>query len=367
MKIINIVDTIHPINIGIWQAAIATAGPLKSHYKVDTELWFPGQPDMELPYSPFLKDIKVFPLTDISEGYLRKLIKEKNLKSGITIIATHGCWRFPSKWGYRLKNIGFSWIACPHGMLEPWSVKQKWLKKKMYYTVFEKKYLNGADYIRAVGTPEYEHLSQQFKKVVKIPNGVSTLVQAMKPKDFSDRLFFLFMARLHHKKGVLPLVEAWIGSGLIHKKKYTLIIAGPDEGEKRHIDELLSQHPNINIILTGPLYGDEKIRILNKCHFYILPSQSEGFPTSVIEAMQHGLVPVITDGCNFPEAFESNCAVRTGASPEEIKNTLYCMQQKKPAYFSDISHRSIDLITEKFTNDRIAESQYRLYEKMLNQ
>jgi len=55
MKVINIVDNIHAINIGIWQAATASARPLKSLYNVDTELWFPGQRNMELPYSPLLK------------------------------------------------------------------------------------------------------------------------------------------------------------------------------------------------------------------------------------------------------------------------------------------------------------------------
>ena len=238
-------------------------------------------------------------------------------------------------------------------------------KEKIILYCFRKKYLNCADYIRAVGTPEYEHLSQQFKRVVKIPNGVSPVVQAVKPKIFSEKLFFLFMARLHHKKGVLPLVEAWIDSGFMQKEKYALIIAGPDEGEKLHIDDLLSQHPNINIVLTGPLYDEEKIRMLNKCHFYILPSKSEGFPTSVVEAMQHGLVPVITDGCNFPEAFESNCAVRTGVSPEEIKNALHSMLRKKPEYFSDMSNRCIDLIAQKFTSDKIAETQYQIYKRIL--
>src|SRR5207249_4774582 len=64
---------------------------------------------------------------------------------------------------------------------------------------------------------------------------------------------FLFMARLHHKKGVLPLVKAWLHSPLQNNANYELVIAGPDEDELKKIKPLLAQSDNA--IYVGPIYN----------------------------------------------------------------------------------------------------------------
>jgi glycosyltransferase involved in cell wall biosynthesis len=127
---------------------------------------------------------------------------------------------------------------------------------------------------------------------------------------------------LNYKKRLIPLIEAWNSSSLAGNSDIELIIAGPDDGELKNLKEILSLHPNGNIKYVGAVYGDKKKEILDSSHFFLLPSLSEGFPTSVLEAMQHGIIPMITDGCNFPEAFDADVALRIGTGKDEIRSAL---------------------------------------------
>ncbi len=106
------------------------------------------------------------------------------------------------------------------------------------------------------------------------------------------------------KKGIVPLVKAWLQSALLNNTACRLIIAGPDEGELPLIQSLITDATNIEYI--GMVSGDAKDKLLASASYYLLPSFSEGFPTSLLEAMEKGAIPVITRGCNFNEVFEQN-------------------------------------------------------------
>ena len=315
--IINLVDQYSKVNFGIWHAAIATAEALKIQHGIDTMLVAPRTK------KPF--DAKRFPFVqfqsveDLSLSGAEVFFSQWDPKT--TVIATHGTWQFPTRWGAEARKQGFRWIYTPHGMLEPWSMSQKWLKKRLYFEFAEKPMARKADWVRAVGSPEEVNLKKHFKQVKLIPNAVyaTDLLDLPRP---ATPTRFLYLARLHHKKGILPLVEAWKTSLLWKNADYQLNIAGTDDGEQAKLEKFLSENPGGNIHFLGPQFGADKTKLLKESHYYILPSLSEGFPTSVLEAMAAGLVPVITKGCNFPESLAKNLALETYTSTSEISQTL---------------------------------------------
>ena len=166
MRVINIVDELSKVNFGIWNSAISTAGELRAQ-NIDSEIWAFG-------------DITLPPGVDIT----CKLVKDEGLKKfaemaealdpGNDVIVTHGCWRFPTKWGYWFAKKGFVWVYTPHGMLEPWALQQKKVKKKIYLELFEKKWARYAAAIRAVSSTEAANLRSIFpsSKIIHISNGV---------------------------------------------------------------------------------------------------------------------------------------------------------------------------------------------------
>jgi glycosyltransferase involved in cell wall biosynthesis len=364
MRIINIIDNITKVNFGIWNAAISTASILSSKYGIATELWFP-----EVAQPPHLDGVTMVPLKSTQTSYLDQITAERKYDPANTIVITHGCWRYPTLWGSRLKKIGFRWVYVPHGMLEPWSMTQKKWKKKIYFALREKPLSMEADAIRAVGSPEYSNLSSIWSKgnVQLIPNGIETEQIPVQPKNWADSAInYLFMARLHHKKAIIPLVEAWIKSSQRHNSNATLNIAGPDDGELVQLQSIITANPGINVHYLGAVYGTEKEALLRKSHVYLLPSQSEGFPTSVLEAMAYGLVTVISPGCNFPEAFAAKTTIPVNPDIESIRQALESIATAPVGELQSLSEKASVWIREKYSLEIIAEQQARLYKDLLS-
>ena len=262
------------------------------------------------------------------------------------------------------KKKGFKWLYVPHGMLEPWSMQQKRLKKLVYYYLLEGRYSSFADAVRAVGGPEADNLKKKYPNTVLIPNGTDNVAFAPTSRP-ENPLVFLFMARLHFKKGILPLVKAWAESSMFANPGYKLLIAGPDDGELTALNAFLAEKPSANIEYLGPVYGPGKIKLLEAAHFYVLPSLSEGFPTSVVEAMLFGQVPLISKGCNFPEAFAKKLVLETPPEHAAIKAALEQAAALNPASRQQLSAANRSFIQENYTTERIADAQAAQYRNML--
>jgi glycosyltransferase involved in cell wall biosynthesis len=361
MTIINIVDNLLPVNFGIWNAAIATA-PYLHDRGIETELWFPFIED-----APNLPHVHMVPLHGLGESSLKKMLKMRALDIDSTIVVTHGCWQFATRWGSAMKKMGYKWVYVPHGMLEPWSMAQKKWKKRLYFNYIEFPLSQKADAIRAVGSPELTNLQKRFSNATLIPNGIHPPSLSSNDKwESTSKMNYLFMARLHEKKGVVPLVEAWLQSPLFNNGACHLYIAGPNDGQLMAVQSLINKYPDTNITYLGGVYGDDKVALLNQCHIYLLPSHSEGFPTSVLEAMSYRLIPVITDGCNFPEAIEAEMAFRITPNTPEIINALKWLHRQSTSKLGSDAENAGQWVMQHYSNQAIANKQAELYIELLN-
>lgn len=105
----------------------------------------------------------------------------------------------------------------------------------------------------------------------------------------SQKKIVLFLARLHKGKGLDLLIEAMA----LTPDDAHLVIVGPDVGFGQEARELVQTHSlNNRTTFTGPLYDDEKFGAFAAADVYVLPSKSEGQPTTVIEAC-HTNTPII--------------------------------------------------------------------------
>ena len=358
MRIINIVDSIAALNIGIWHAAVSTAEQL-SKYSIETELWYPG--NNTLSGYPYIKPVN---LLSTELFYISELIKTRNLATSKDIIITHGCWTFPTKWGFKFKKLGFNWIYTPHGMLEPWALRQKRVKKQIYFSIFEKRMAGNASVIRAVSSPEMRSLQQLFplKKMILIPNGVNPV--SNKNRALNNATTYLFMARLHQKKGIVPLVKAWLVSELNNRKNCRLVIAGPDQGELNTLELLINKSTNIEYV--GSVYGEKKERLLNESTFFLLPSFSEGFPSSVLEAMSYGLICLISPGCNLPEALTEDISMEILPEEGSIQSKLNMTLSLSADQIKIKSEESRFFVDRNFSLQKIALLQKNLYNSLLD-
>lgn len=355
MRIVHIVSSINSTNFGVWNAAIFGSNYLKEIYNVESELWIctRTKKDSIVPEIPFL----YFEDHQMTWKGTRKWLSQ--YKKSETIFVTHGAWLKPTVIGYRAKVRGFRWIYLSQGMLEPWALKNGWLKKKIYFYLFEKRMCSNADIIRAVSKPEKGNLQRLFnKKISLIYNGVKFRNQTLSDKP-SEITIFLFLARLHHKKGIVPLVKAWSKS-MKDNLRSRLIIVGPDEGELSIITPLLSG----NIEYLGPLFGEAKKKMLEEAHYYVLPSFSEGFPSSVVEAMSFGAIPIISEGCNFPDVFEEHLGYEVTTDEENIAEVL--RKVSNLPFDKNLSQRNILYVEQNLTEQIIGNQLHSLYKELIS-
>jgi glycosyltransferase involved in cell wall biosynthesis len=359
MRIINIVDSVDQINYGIWHAVTANAGLLTDN-NIITELWYPERSFNSIP------DVTNVPLVSLSLSGLKQVMINRKLNPEEDIIVTHGAWSYATRWGASMKKEGFRWIYVPHGMLEPWPLQQKRIKKALYLHLIEKRFAKNADCVKAVSMPESTNLQQFFNPALIqfIPNGVP--YENTHP-DFQVRqepLRYLFLSRLHHKKNLVKLAIGWLQSGLNNNSKVELLIAGPDEGELEKITPFLLQSSNIKYI--GSVYGERKRELFKQCTFYILPSYSEGLPSSLLEAMNYGLVPIITEGCNLPDVFTQNLGVKIDTDVSSIKGALETTSMWGAQKVAETGLKAKQFIKENFSLEVVTNLQIALFSRLIN-
>ena len=358
MNVINIIDRIDKVNFGIWNAALLPCATLYNIYGVKCYAVFPMINDV--PDVKSLYNVEPLPIQNTDTESFKPILER--FSPSDTFVVSHGSWRFPTRWGHYASQCGFKWVYTPHGMLEPWGMKQKRIKKTIYFHLCEKRLARRAAMVRAVSKPEMLHLNIYFKNVTHIPNGAEC-------KNYSSEVdtlvTVLFLGRLNSKKCVYNILKAWIDSKAFMNQKLFLKIIGPDDGEFARLHSLFSTLPDDkNVYLSNsPVYGQEKEALLAQATYFILPSQSEGFPSAVVEAGMAGCVPVVSDGCNFPEVFENHLGIKVGCDCRSLSDFFDTIVDDN-ANAVDRGKYS-DYFKANYSVDVVARSLYNSFETLL--
>lgn len=214
-----------------------------------------------------------------------------------SVVHLHGLWDAASvATAILMRGRTLPLVVSPRGMLEPWALKQSLVKKKVAWMAWQRLVMLRAGLLHATSREEYVHFRQLGLRmpVAVIPNGLefpiglaerpANAVSAAQPKRC------LFLSRLHPKKGLPMLLEAWAA---LKPAGWQLHIAG--EGDARYVQDMknLARRIDVDACFTGELSGDAKWQFLASGSLFVLPTYSENFGIAVAEAMAVGL-PVIT-------------------------------------------------------------------------
>ena len=149
-----------------------------------------------------------------------------------------------------------------------------------------------------VSGEQSEYISTFGKESVTITPGV-TIQNLDLDSDVLDRYalerngYFLFLGRLVPEKRADVLIGAYQALGGAGVK---LVIAGDDPNEARYIQGLkLMTNGDPNVVFTGAVYGDDKEVLLQQCRAFCIPSELEGLPITLLEAMRYAKVCIASD------------------------------------------------------------------------
>ena len=227
------------------------------------------------------------------------------------IVHIHAIWEEIQHLASRLAHRrGVPYIIRPCGMLDPWSLSQKWLKKRIYIAWRLRKNLDRATAIHFTSDTERDLAAGLgFKAVPMVePNGISLSEFESLPKtgifrakypQIGERPLVLFLGRVHPKKGLDLLLPAF---AKVSSTDAFLVIVGPVT-EKSYVEKLKSmaksQGMADRVIFSGTLYGPDRIPAFVDADLFVLPSFQENFGIAVIEALAAGTPVVISDQVNI--------------------------------------------------------------------
>lgn len=229
------------------------------------------------------------------------------IKADLDMLHLHGIWMYPSRAGsVWAQRTGRPYAISPHGMLDPWITRRGLLKKAIARLGYERTSWRRAaafhaltgqeakDIARETGRDEIRVIANPAPPLTATPHG---------PSGFK----VVYIGRIHAKKNLEALVEAWVAAILPEGAR--LVIAG--WGAPADVDRLQRAvrvaGPQVEFV--GAKYGSEKDDLLHSARFTILPSFSEGLPMAVIEGWAAGVPAIITPHCNLPAGIAAGAAL----------------------------------------------------------
>lgn len=275
------------------------------------------------------------------------------------------------------RRAGKPVILSSHGMLERWELRQSRVKKWIAWNCFGTgSMLSHADAV-LYGTQEEADESSALQlpgRVALIPNGVTPLAfaDASSARESVFNTFpamrdwtrtVLFFSRLHHKKGLDLLVDAF---GRVYRDfpgvgLFAAAIQQDLEYEARVRAQIAALgHPPI--ILTTAMSGPSARILLSVADIFSLPSHQEGFSMALLEAASAGLPMLITDTCHMQEVADEGAGVVVPVTIDGLEAGLRRLLSLDDTALVEMGRRAAELIAVRYTWEIIAERLMAAYE-----
>lgn len=207
------------------------------------------------------------------------------------------------------RDAGVPYVIRPLGTLDPWSMTQKSLRKRLFWQVSGKAMLRRAAFVHY--TSEAEKLSTEGRmglnhgKVIALGIETSTATNNLAEHlpELAGGPYVLVLSRLHPKKGLDVLIDAFQS---LETQHWSLVIAG--DGPSEYVSRLKNKVEGDRILFTGWLEGERKEAVLSGASLLVLPSHQENFGLCVMEALAHSVPVLVSPSVNLATEIAANNA-----------------------------------------------------------
>lgn len=286
---------------------------------------------------------------------------------GADVIHNFGTWSpFNHRISVNARQSKIPEVFCPMGMLEPWSLAQKPLKKRLGWMLYQRRDIASSAAIHATARSEAENLRALGIRVpiaviprgIDIPNHHPTQ-RSLRP-DSSEKTI-LFLSRIHPKKGLLELVEA---CSRLKTRNWKVIVTGPDSGGYQATIEkaVSSAQLQDKFNFVGPVYGEQKSTLFAQADLFVLPTHSENFGVVIAEALAHGVPVITTTGTPWAELNEVGCGWCIPTGVPALESTLSEAISMPNSKLAEMGARGRTLVEERYTWPAIIQKHIALYE-----
>lgn len=305
----------------------------------------------------------------LEPSFSRKEIAQYLKSEKFNLIQIQSMWDWPyHKVMVEARKLGIPYIVTPRGMLEPWSLSQKKWKKKLAWWLYQRNDVQKSVCVFTTAKMEADHISNLGITTSRavIPNGIETDSYPCKTSIDVVNKQVLFLSRVHVKKGIEILFDAW---KLIHSEfaDWQLFVVG--NGEDEYIQSLENRVERLglkdSIRILPPVFGNDKTRIYQESALFCLPSFSENFGLVIAEAMSCGTPVITTTNCPWDILNETNTGWCIDLSVDNLEYALREALSMNLTELYDMGQKASKLIFDNFDYRSVTRKTLRLYEWLL--
>jgi len=261
------------------------------------------------------------------------------------------------------KLFGKRVIATIHGLDHQ---RAKWGHFASWYIMCgEKSAVKHADEIIVLNKGNQEYFWEKYRRNTKlIPNGVNK-PERLIPKEIKEKWnldrddYILFLGRIVPEKGIHYLIEAY--KKIDTDKK--LVIAGGVSDTSEYMNQIFKLvEGSENIILPGFVQGSLLEELYSNAYIYCLPSDLEGMPLSLLEAMSYGNACLVSDIKECADVVEDYGVTFAAGDAKDLERqlNLLCNDDNK---VMELKNKASEFILSKYNWDDVVDRTLKLYLK----
>lgn len=282
-------------------------------------------------------------------GYAPDLVPAL-LEADLDCLHLHGIWMYPSRAaGLWARCSGRPLMISPHGMLDPWITARGRWQKAVARLAYERGAWRAAHALHALTRREAGDIAHESGRTdaVVIPNAGPEPLLASGPRP----PLLLYIGRIHPKKNLLALVQAWGSARRPESARLVIGGWGSDTDVARLRAAIAACGAPVEFV--GPVFGEAKAELLARARFVILPSLSEGLPMAMLEAWAAGAPTIMTEACSLAEGFAANAALETGHDVAALRQALERAFALDEPGWAVMSNGALGLARDRFAPARV--------------
>ena len=300
-------------------------------------------------------------------GFYRQ-VRDCIREHGVQLVQDNGVWLLSNWATFRAARAeGVPYVLAPKGMLEPWALQHHAWRKNVAWYAYQRRILHGAALLSATAAAEATQLRRIGLKapILVVPNGVSVPKEWKQTPTGGAKRQALFLSRVHPKKGLLNLIEAWAA---VRPDYWRMVIAGPYEGNHRAAVESAAVAHGIGDIVsfTGRVPDKEKWALYRASDLFVLPTFSENFGVVVAEALASGIPVITTTGAPWASLRTHDCGwwIEIGVEPlqQALRDATAISDERR----LEMGRQGRALVQQRFTWPAIAETIAGAYQWLLD-